>query len=76
MIVDQKVNRQFVGVYLIDSGDIDGIQLGTTVKPSWFRRIMTRWFLGWKWVNIKKLKSGQELSRAAKILLLDEVKAK
>jgi hypothetical protein len=76
MIVDQKVNRQFVGVYLIDSGDIDGIQLGTTVKPNWFRRLMTRWFLGWKWLSIKKLKSEQVTSKAAKTLLLDEVKVK
>jgi len=32
MIVDQKLNKQFVGVYLIDGG-IDGTQLATTVKP-------------------------------------------
>ena len=36
MIVDQKLNRQFVGVYLID-GDKEGTQLATTSKPNWFR---------------------------------------
>jgi len=56
MIVDQKLNRQFVGVYLID-GDKDGTQLATTVKPNWFRRVCTRLFLGWKWISIKKLKA-------------------
>jgi len=55
MIVDQKVNRQFVGVYLID-GIKDGTQLATTIKPTWFRRITTRLFLGWKWIDIKTLK--------------------
>jgi hypothetical protein len=56
MIVDQKLNKQFVGVYLID-GTIDGTQLATTVKPNWFRILMTNWFLGWKWISIKELKS-------------------
>jgi hypothetical protein len=56
MIVDQKPNKQFVGVYLID-GKIDGIQLVTTVKPNWFRILMTRLLLGWKWISIKKLKN-------------------
>ena len=55
MIVDQKLNKQFVGVYLID-GTIEGTQLATTVKPNWFRILMTRLFLGWKWISIKKLK--------------------
>jgi len=65
MIVDQKLNKQFVGVYLID-GDIEGTQLATTVKPNWFRILMTRWFLGWKWISIKKLKLNQETLKAAK----------
>jgi hypothetical protein len=55
MIVDQKINKQFVGVYLIDN-KIDGTQLATTIKPNWFRRLMTNWFLGWKWIDVKKLK--------------------
>ena len=55
MIVDQKINKQFVGVFLID-GDVDGIQLATTKKPNKFRIFMIRLFLGWKWINIKKLK--------------------
>jgi len=55
MIVDQKLNRQFAGVYLID-GVIDGTQLATASKPNWFRRMTTRLFLGWKWISIKKLK--------------------
>ena len=71
MIVDQKLNKQFVGVYLID-GDIDGTQLATTVKPNWFRILMTNWFLGWKWISIKELKTIQAV-KAAKPA---EVKAK
>jgi len=59
MIVDQKVNKQFKGVYLID-GVIDGTQLGTTSKPNGFRRAMTNLFLGWNWISIKKLKELQE----------------
>lgn len=55
MIVDQKLNIPFVGVYLIDNG-IDGTQLATTSKPNWFRRVSTRLFLGWEWISIKKLK--------------------
>lgn len=55
MIVDQKLNKQFVGVYLID-GIVDGTQLATTAKPNWFRRTMTRLFVGWKWISVKKLK--------------------
>ena len=55
MLVDQKLNKQIVGVYLID-GDKTGTQLGTTSKPNWFRRTCTRLFIGWKWISIKKLK--------------------
>ena len=55
MIVDQKVNKQFIGIYLID-GDKEGTQLATTLKPNWFRKACTRLFLGWKWISIKKLK--------------------
>ena len=65
MITDQKLNKQFVGVYLID-GDIDGTQLATTVKPNWFRILTTRWFLGWKWISIKNLKGLQEVAKIAK----------
>jgi len=55
MIVDQKLNKQFVGIYLID-GDKEGTQLATASKPNWFRRTCTRLFLGWKWISIKTLK--------------------
>lgn len=55
MIVDQKLNKQFAGVYLID-GDISGTQLATTTKPNWFRKLMTNWLLGWKWISIHELK--------------------
>ena len=65
MIVDQKLNKQFVGVYLID-GSIDGTQLATTVRPNWFRRLATKMFLGWKWVSIPQLKLMQEALKAAK----------
>jgi hypothetical protein len=56
MIVDQKLNRQFAGVYLID-GDKEGTQLATSSKPNGFRRFFTRLFLGWKWISIQKLKT-------------------
>jgi len=56
MIVDQKINKKFLGVYLID-GNISGTQLATTTKPNWFRRFATKLFLGWKWINIKELKA-------------------
>lgn len=56
MIVDQKINKQFVGVYLID-GDIEGIQLATCAKPNWFRRLITKWLIGWKWISVKELKT-------------------
>ena len=59
MIVDQKLNKQFVGVYLIDR-TIDGTQLATTSKPSGFKRMMTKWLLGWVWVSISELKAAQE----------------
>ncbi len=59
MIVDQKLNKQFVGVYLIDNGDLEGTQLATTIKPSGFRLLATRLFLGWKWISIKELKAIQ-----------------
>jgi len=55
MIVDQKLNRPFIGVYLVD-GDKEGTQLGTTSRPNWFRRLFTWLFLGWRWISIKKLK--------------------
>ena len=56
MIVDTKLNKQFVGVYLID-GTKDGTQLATTTEPSWFKKLMTQWLMGWKWISIKELKS-------------------
>ena len=56
MIVDQKLNKQFVGVYLIDKV-INGTQLATSSKPNSFRRLMTRLFIGWKWISIQKLKT-------------------
>jgi len=55
MIVDQKLNKQIVGVYLID-GMIEGTQLATTKKPNLFRRIIMKLFIGWKWINIQELK--------------------
>ena len=55
MIVDQKLNRPFLGVFLID-GDKEGTQLAVSSKPNWFRRTCIRLFFGWKLVSIKKLK--------------------
>lgn len=56
MIVDQKVNKQFLGVYLID-GYKEGTQIATSIKPNWFKRLMSSWLLGWKWISIKELKT-------------------
>lgn len=56
MIVDQKINKPFVGVYLIDN-NIKGTQLAISSKPNLFRRICIRMFLGWKWVSIDKIKN-------------------
>lgn len=55
MIVDQKLNKSFVGVYLIDN-DVKGVQLATTKKPNWFRRLMSKLLLGWNWISIEELK--------------------
>jgi len=55
MIVDQKSNKQIVGVYLIDN-NIDGAQLATTTKPGIIRIFLIRLLLGWKWISIKELK--------------------
>jgi len=55
MIVDQKLNKSVVGVYLMDR-IVDGMQLATSSRPNWFRRVMIRILFGWKWVTIKKLK--------------------
>jgi len=55
MLVDQKINKQIVGVYLMD-GTIDGVQLGTTIKPSWLKRQLTYLLLGWKWISIEKIR--------------------
>lgn len=55
MIVDQKLKKSFVGVYLVDN-DINGVQFATTKKPNLFRRVMTYLLLGWKWINIEELK--------------------
>jgi len=55
MIVDLKINKQIIGVYLID-GNLDGTQLATSTKPNWLRKLIIKWFLGWKWISIEKLK--------------------
>jgi len=55
MIVDQKLNKNIIGAYLID-GDINGTMLGTTKKPNLFNRLFIRLILGWKWISINKIK--------------------
>jgi hypothetical protein len=62
MIVDQKVNKQYVGVYLIDR-TIEGPQFPTITKPNGFKKLMTNLIIGWKWITIPKLK---ELEAAKK----------
>ena len=59
MIVDQKLNKQFVGVFLID-GCIEGTQLATTNKPNFFRKMMFKMLLGWGWISIKELKTKKQ----------------
>lgn len=55
MIVDQKINKGFVGVYLIDN-DMEGTKLATTKKPNWLRRTLTFWVMGWRWISVQELK--------------------
>lgn len=62
MIVDQKLNKKIVGIYLID-GLIDGAQLATASKPNWVRRTLTLMFLGWKWVSIEYVKSKRQKNK-------------
>ncbi len=66
MIVDQKINKQFVGVYLIDNGDINGTQLATTIKPSFIRIFITKWLIGWTWMSIQDLRITQERMKIAR----------
>ena len=54
MIVDQKLNKGFKGAFLVD-GTKDGVKLGTSEEPNWFRKLMFRLLLGWKWIGIKEL---------------------
>lgn len=55
MIVDQKINKNFVGVYLIDN-DMEGTKLATTRKPTWLQRLLTKWVMGWTWISVQDLK--------------------
>lgn len=55
MIVDHKIKKQVIGGYLID-GDVSGVKLGTSNKPNLIRRIFVFLLLGWKWVDIEKIK--------------------
>lgn len=59
MIVDSKANKQIVGAYLMDGG-FDGFMIGMTKKPNLIRRVATRLVLGWKWVNIDKLRKNRD----------------
>lgn len=59
MITDQKVNKSFVGAYLID-GSLDGTRLAVTRKPNALQRFFLRVLLGWKWASLKDLKKKEE----------------
>lgn len=61
MIVDSKVNKGFVGAYLID-GELSGSQLGVTKKPTWLQRFLTRIVLGWKWADLNELKRKENVN--------------
>jgi hypothetical protein len=63
MIVDQKVNKQYAGVYLLD-GCVDGAQLATIKKKNGFQKVCARLFLGWVWVSIPKLKIMRDALKA------------
>ena len=54
MIADQKINKGFIGVFLMD-GNIDGTKLALTTKPNAFRRFLIKLILGWKWIDINQL---------------------
>lgn len=54
-----KASKKYVGIYLVD-GTVDGTQILTTTKPSWFRRMFVRVFLGWKWMTINNFKNIEE----------------
>ena len=56
MITDQRVNAKYVGAYIIGDSIATSVQIATTHKPSWFHRLMTKWFIGWKWMSIEELK--------------------
>ena len=59
MITDNKINKSFVGAFLID-GCLDGVQLAVTKKPNALRRFFFRVVLGWKWASLKDLKKKME----------------
>jgi len=55
MIVDQKINKEFVGAFLID-GDMSGTKLAVSKKPNMVRRFFMFLLLGWKWVELHDMK--------------------
>ena len=59
MITDQKIKRGFVGAYLLD-GDLEGTKLAITRRPTGIQRFFTWLLLGWKWANLKDLKTKKE----------------
>lgn len=57
MITDQKVNKTYIGVYVLDSDKNNSVKIAVTHKPNLFRRFFTWMFLGWKWISIEELKN-------------------
>lgn len=55
MIVDQKISKKIVGVFLLDK-EIDGSKLALTKEPSKLNKFFIRLFFGWKWIPIKNIK--------------------
>lgn len=55
MLIDQKIKKSFIGVYLIDNSPT-GVALATTKKPNWFRKIFIKIFLGWEYLSISEYK--------------------
>jgi len=53
MLTDNKVNKPFIGIYLLDGTD-DGVKLAVTKKPNFFRKILLKILFGWVWSDVKK----------------------
>ena len=58
MIKDQKLTKGLAGAILID-GNLDGSKLALSRRPTRWQRFWMRLLFGWKWANIKQLKTNK-----------------